>query len=54
MILMSLQKIDESYHMYLAKEEVNIILELRKHKQLYQDLIENTERTLERIDKKLF
>lgn len=45
---------DASYHMYLAKEEVNIILELRKHKQLYQDLIENTERTLERIDKKLF
>ena len=45
---------DENYQMYMAKEEMNIILELRKHKELYNDLINNTERTLERIDKKLF
>ena len=38
----------------LANEEINIIKELRNHKKLYNMLIENPKRTIDRIDKNLF
>lgn len=45
---------NERYGIMLANEEINIIKELRNHKKLYNMLIENPKRTIDRIDKNLF
>lgn len=45
---------DSNYGMMMAKEEIDVIKELRHHKQLYETLIENPKRALDRFDKNLF
>lgn len=45
---------DDKYSMSMAKEEMEILKEIKKHDKLYKDLLENTSRTIERIDKKLY
>jgi len=45
---------DESYGMMMAKEEINVIQELRDHEKLYDMMIENPKRALDRIEKNLF
>lgn len=45
---------EESYGMMMAKEEINIIQELRDHEKLYDMMIENPKRALDRIEKNLF
>ena len=42
-----------NYGMSMAKEEIEIIEELRKHNSLYEKLIEDPKRMIELIDKKL-
>ncbi len=43
----------ETYGIPMAKEEIEIIEELRKHNSLYEKLIEDPKRMIELIDKKL-
>lgn len=38
----------------ISTEELHILKELKKHKKLYYDLINNADRTLNRIDKKFY
>lgn len=46
---------DNSYGIMMAKEEIDIIKELRKHEKLYNMLInDNPKRAFDRIDKNLF
>jgi len=45
---------NSNYGMMMASEEIEIIKELRHHKNLYEMLVENPKRTLDRIDKNLF
>ena len=37
----------------MAKEEIDLIIELRKHSDLYNNLINNQKRTIELIEKKI-
>jgi len=45
---------NSNYGMMMASEEIEIIKELRHHKNLYEMLVENPKRALDRIDKNLF
>lgn len=45
---------DSNYGMMMANEEIDIIKELRHHEKLYEMLVENPKRALDRIDKNLF
>lgn len=44
---------DEMYGLRMAKEEIAFIKELRKHSELYNNLITDTKRTIELIEKKI-
>ncbi len=44
---------EESYGIRMATEEINLIKELRKHKDLYNSLIDDSRRTIELIEKKI-
>ena len=44
---------DSSYGLSMAKEEIAIIEELRKHNVLYEKLIDDPKRMIEFIDKKI-
>lgn len=44
---------NEDYGLRMAKEEIDLIVELRKHSDLYQNLINNQKRTIELIEKKI-
>jgi len=44
---------DENYGIRMAKEEINIIKELRLHPTLYEKLITDPKRTIDLIDKKI-
>ena len=41
---------DEKYGLVMAKEEIEIIRELRNHKKLYEELIESPKRTMDAIE----
>ena len=43
----------ENYGLRMAKEEIDLIRELRKHSDLYNGLIDDTKRTIELIEKKI-
>ena len=43
----------EDYGLRMAKEEIDLIIELRKHSDLYSNLINNQKRTIELIEKKI-
>ncbi len=43
----------EEYVIYLSKEEVKLIKELRQHKKMYNMIVEEPKRMVELIDKKL-
>ena len=43
----------ENYGIRMASEEVELIMELRKHSDLYSSLINNRKRTIELIEKKI-
>ncbi len=45
---------DDRYGMMLADEEMAIIRELRKHKNLHESLCENPKRIIDRIDENYF
>lgn len=45
---------DEEYGLMMENEEIEIIKELRLHKELYDKLIENPKRIIDRIEKNLF
>ena len=45
---------EEKYGLMMAKEEIDIIKELRNHKDLYEQLTISPKRTFDRIDKILF
>ena len=42
----------EKYGIRMAKEEIELIIELRKHSVLYNNMINNQKRTIELIEKK--
>ena len=44
---------NEDYGLRMAKEEIELIVELRKHSDLYENLINNQKRTIELIEKKI-
>ena len=44
---------EDGYGLRMAKEEINLIIELRKHRDLYANLISNQKRTIELIEKKI-
>lgn len=44
---------DVSYGLNLAKDELKLIYELRRHHSLYNKLLESPKRTIELIEKKL-
>ena len=44
---------NEEYGVRMAKEEIDLIVELRKHNELYNRLINNQKRTIELIEKKI-
>lgn len=43
----------DDYGLRMAKEEIDLIIELRKHSDLYNNLINNQKRTIELIEKKI-
>ena len=43
---------DESYGIRMANEEINLIKELRKHPDLYNNMIDDPKRMIELIEKK--
>lgn len=43
----------EDYGLRMAKEEIDLIIELRKHSDLYELLINNQKRAIELIEKKV-
>ena len=43
----------EEYNVYISKEDLEIIKELKRHYKLYQQLCENPKRIIDRIDKKI-
>lgn len=43
----------EEYGIRMAKEEINLIKELRKHSDLYNSLLNDPKRTIELIEKKI-
>lgn len=43
----------ENYGVRMAKEEISIIKELRKHSDLYNSFLDDPKRTIELIEKKL-
>ena len=43
----------ENYGVRMAKEEIDLVIELRKHTELYNSLIKNQKRTIELIEKKI-
>ena len=45
---------DDRYGIMLADEEMQVVRELRKHKELYKNLCENPKRVIDRIDKNFF
>ena len=45
---------DQEYGMNLAKEELQIIKELRKHSDLYQKLTSNPKKMLQIIEENLY
>lgn len=45
---------EEKYGLMMEDEEIEIIKELRLHKDLYEKLIENPKRIIDRIEKNLF
>lgn len=45
---------NDKYSMYMAKEEIQILREIKKHDKLYNDLLENPSRVIKRIEKKLY
>ena len=45
---------DDKYSMYMAKEEIQILKEIKKHDKLYKDFLDNPSRVIERIEKKLY
>lgn len=45
---------DEKYEMAMAKEEIDIIRELKRHDKLYKELLENPKRAVERIEKSIY
>jgi transcriptional regulator with XRE-family HTH domain len=44
---------NENYGIRMSHEEIDLILELRKHSDLYNFLIDDTKRTIEYIEKKI-
>ena len=38
----------------MAKEEIQILKEIKKHDKLYKDFLDNPSRVIERIEKKLY
>lgn len=44
----------ENYGMYMAKEELKFIKEVRRYNKFHREVIKNPERCAERINKKLF
>ena len=44
---------NENYGLRMANEEIDLIIELRKHLDLYTNLINNQKRTIELIEKKI-
>ena len=44
----------ENYNMAMAKEEINVIVKLRKYEKLYKMIVENPDRAFERISNKFF
>jgi len=44
---------NENYGVRMAREEIDLIVELRKHTDLYNSLINNQKRTIELIEKKI-
>ena len=45
---------DDKYSMYMSKEEIEILREIKKHDILYKDFLDNPSRVIERIKKKLY
>ena len=45
---------DNSYGMYMAREEMDFINEVRRHPRLHEKVIEDPKRCVELINKKLF
>ncbi len=45
---------DDKYSMYMSKEEIEILREIKKHDNLYKDFLDNPSRVIERIKKKLY
>ena len=45
---------EDKYSMYMAKEEIEILREIKKHDKLYKDFLDNPSRVIERIEKKLY
>ncbi len=44
---------DSSYGIIMANEEINFIKELRRHKELYDNFMDNPKRTIEFMEKKI-
>lgn len=44
---------EEQYGVRMAKEEIELVKELRKHTDLYNSLLEEPKRTIELIEKKI-
>ena len=44
---------DEEYGIRMSNEEINLIKELRKHQDLYENMIDDPKRTIELIEKKI-
>ena len=45
---------NQSYGLMMAKEEIEILREIKKHDKLYKDFLDNPSRVIERIEKKLY
>lgn len=43
----------ENYGLRMSNEEIDLIKELRKHSDLYHNLVDNPKRTIELIEKKI-
>ncbi len=46
--------VDKNETFKLSKEELTVLIELKKNKKLYYDMINNTSRTIKRIENKLY
>lgn len=45
---------DNKYSVYMSKEEIDILREIKKHDKLYKDFLNSPSRVIERIEKKLY